>query len=137
MLTLLNGERLNLPPNVQIMFEVETLKYVTLATVSGCGMIWFSDNVVLPIMLMKRYLSSMQSVAHDDADDELAVHTNPGAQEVSKMVSTQHICADFLEPFFISFYFSFFAKSLQYVSTTTPHIMDFTPSRAWARYSRC
>jgi len=24
------------------MFEVETLKYATLATVSRCGMVWFS-----------------------------------------------------------------------------------------------
>src|SRR5271170_6988961 len=29
MLTLPNGERLNLPPSVRIMFEVETLKYAT------------------------------------------------------------------------------------------------------------
>ena len=41
-LTLPNGERLNLPTNVKIMFEVESLKFATLATVSRCGMIWFS-----------------------------------------------------------------------------------------------
>jgi dynein heavy chain 1 len=128
MLTLPNGERLNLPSNVRIMFEVETLKYATLATVSRCGMIWFSDNVVSPIMLMKRYLLSMRSVALDDADEELAVHTNPEAQEVSKTVSTQRICADFLEPFFLEE--GLVAKSLQFVSTTMPHIMDFTSSRA-------
>jgi dynein heavy chain 1 len=28
------------------MFEVETLKYATLATVSRCGMVWFSDETV-------------------------------------------------------------------------------------------
>lgn len=39
LLTLPNGERLNLPSNVRIMFEVEHLKYATLATVSRCGMI--------------------------------------------------------------------------------------------------
>ncbi|KAJ8078370.1 Cytoplasmic dynein 1 heavy chain 1 [Marasmius tenuissimus] len=32
LLTQPNGERLNLPPNVRIMFEVEHLKYLTLAT---------------------------------------------------------------------------------------------------------
>ncbi|KAJ8579901.1 hypothetical protein M405DRAFT_886331 [Rhizopogon salebrosus TDB-379] len=36
LLTLPNGERLNLPPNVRIMFEVEHLHYATLATVSRC-----------------------------------------------------------------------------------------------------
>ncbi|PTB70906.1 hypothetical protein BBK36DRAFT_1134104 [Trichoderma citrinoviride] len=33
------NSRLNLPANVRIMFEVETLKYATLATVSRCGMV--------------------------------------------------------------------------------------------------
>jgi dynein heavy chain 1 len=32
LLTLPNGERLNLPPNVRIMFEVEHIRYATLAT---------------------------------------------------------------------------------------------------------
>ncbi|KAJ7601593.1 dynein heavy chain, N-terminal region 2-domain-containing protein [Mycena polygramma] len=52
LLTLPNGERLNLPPNVRIMFEVEHLKYATLATVSRCGMIWFSEDVVEPSMFI-------------------------------------------------------------------------------------
>jgi len=34
LLTLPSGERLSIPPNVRIMFEVESLKYATLATVS-------------------------------------------------------------------------------------------------------
>ena len=34
LLTLPNGERLAIPSNVRIIFEVETLKYATLATVS-------------------------------------------------------------------------------------------------------
>ena len=46
LLTLPNGERLNLPPNVRIMFKVEHLRYATLATVSRCGMIWFSEDVM-------------------------------------------------------------------------------------------
>ncbi len=45
-LTLPNGERLSIPPNVKILFEVESLKYATLATVSRCGMVWFSDDIL-------------------------------------------------------------------------------------------
>ncbi|MBN3298743.1 DYHC1 protein, partial [Amia calva] len=45
LLTLPNGERLSLPPNVRIMFEVQDLKYATLATVSRCGMVWFSEDI--------------------------------------------------------------------------------------------
>ena len=33
----------------QIMFEVESLKYATLATVSRCGMVWFSKDVLKPL----------------------------------------------------------------------------------------
>ena len=44
LLTLPNGERLSIPANVRIMFEVHTLKYATLATVSRCGMVWFSGS---------------------------------------------------------------------------------------------
>ena len=43
LLTLPNGERLSLPPNVRIMFEVQDLKYATLATVSRCGMVSEKD----------------------------------------------------------------------------------------------
>lgn len=46
LLTLPNGERLAIPPNVRLMFEVETLKYATLATVSRCGMVWFSEDTI-------------------------------------------------------------------------------------------
>ena len=45
------------------MFEVDTLKYATLATVSRCGMVWFANDVVTqecPDRLS--YLSSFQEV---------------------------------------------------------------------------
>ena len=44
-----NGERLNLPNSVRIMFGVESLlRYATLATVSRCGMVWFSNDALMP-----------------------------------------------------------------------------------------
>uniref|UniRef100_A0A1X7SM06 Uncharacterized protein n=1 Tax=Amphimedon queenslandica TaxID=400682 RepID=A0A1X7SM06_AMPQE len=46
LLTLPNGERLSIPPNVRIMFEVQYLKFATLAPVSRCGMVWFSEDVL-------------------------------------------------------------------------------------------
>eukprot|EP00020_Sapocribrum_chincoteaguense_P005233 CAMPEP_0170750326 /NCGR_PEP_ID=MMETSP0437-20130122/10871_1 /TAXON_ID=0 /ORGANISM="Sexangularia sp." /LENGTH=153 /DNA_ID=CAMNT_0011089313 /DNA_START=1 /DNA_END=459 /DNA_ORIENTATION=+ len=48
-LTLPNGERLALPPTVRILFEVEDLAHATPATVSRCGMLWFSP---LPLSLV-------------------------------------------------------------------------------------
>ena len=56
LLTLPNGERLSVPTNVRILFEVETLKYATLATVSRCGMVWFSDNILNHEMIFYHYL---------------------------------------------------------------------------------
>ncbi|CBZ27076.1 putative dynein heavy chain, cytosolic [Leishmania mexicana MHOM/GT/2001/U1103] len=46
LLTLPNGERLPLPRSVHIIFEVQDLLYATPATVSRCGMLWFSEGVV-------------------------------------------------------------------------------------------
>ena len=43
--TLPNGERLSIPPNVRIIFEVEDLEYAPLAAVSRCGIFWFSEDV--------------------------------------------------------------------------------------------
>ena len=44
--TLPNGERLALTPNIRILFEVQDLNFATPATVSRCGMVWFSEQVV-------------------------------------------------------------------------------------------
>jgi len=65
LLTLPNGERLNIPPNVKIMFEVESLKYATLATVSRCGMVWFSKNVIKLEMIFKNYLKRLSEENYD------------------------------------------------------------------------
>ena len=43
-LTLPNGERLQLSPNFKIFFEVDSLKYATPATITRCGMIWFDKS---------------------------------------------------------------------------------------------
>lgn len=60
LLTLPNGERISIPPNVRIMFEVETLKYATLATVSRCGMVWFADEIVTYNMIFHHYVNRLK-----------------------------------------------------------------------------
>ena len=132
LLTLPNGERLNLPPNVRIMFEVEHLKYATLATVSRCGMIWFSEDVVEPSMVYRNYLATLASVPLD-ADDEdtgdiLGQHVNiPSDTTASANLDTQKQIASILERYFaegdlVSTALAF-AESME-------HIMDFTITRA-------
>jgi len=66
LLTLPNGERLALPENVRIMFEVDGLRYATPATVSRCGMIWFSEEILSTQMIFKKYLTSLRWEPFDE-----------------------------------------------------------------------
>jgi dynein heavy chain 1 len=120
LLTLPNGERLNLPPNVRIMFEVEHLKYATLATVSRCGMIWFSEDIVEPEMFYRNYLQTLRTVPLDAEDEE-------GTGDVSSSLATQAAIVTILEPFFA--YDGLVSSALAF-ATSIPHIMDFTQIRA-------
>ena len=73
LLTLPNGERLSIPPNVRIMFEVHTLKYATLATVSRCGMVWFSEDILTTEMVMANYLTKLRNVSLDEGEEDLGL----------------------------------------------------------------
>uniref|UniRef100_A0A0X3P013 Dynein heavy chain, cytoplasmic n=1 Tax=Schistocephalus solidus TaxID=70667 RepID=A0A0X3P013_SCHSO len=144
LLTLPNGERLGIPPNVRIMFEVQNLKYATLATVSRCGMVWFSEDVVTPDMVMTNFLRFINNVPVDEDEDVDLSFSNPsdatatepvstpveggGAKAVvSPTLQTQRDITNILAPYFtdndlVSRCLEF-AKSLE-------HIMDFTTLRA-------
>eukprot|EP00899_Mesostigma_viride_P003254 jgi/Mesvir1/1292/Mv03759-RA.1 len=60
LLTLPSGERLVLPSNVRIMFEVHDLRHATLATVSRCGMVWFSPELVTPRMVLAYFCRTLR-----------------------------------------------------------------------------
>ena len=123
LLTLPNGERLSLPPNVRIMFEVETLKYATLATVSRCGMVWFSDDTVTPEMVVSNYLACLTTTAFEDLDDDTAT---PG-QTSAKVLAVQSQTADVLRHYFAGG--EFLTKALEKAKAFS-HIMEFTEIRA-------
>ncbi|KJK92867.1 Dynein, heavy chain [Metarhizium anisopliae BRIP 53284] len=122
LLTLPNGERLNLPPNVRIMFEVETLKYATLATVSRCGMVWFSEDTVSPDMMVTNYLETLRNVPFEDLDeDSVATGQNP-----TKMLAVQGEVADLLKAYMTSE--NFIHQALERAEKYN-HIMTFTVAR--------
>lgn len=50
------------------MFEVEDLRYATLATVSRCGMVWFSDDVVTVDMCVDHYLRKLRHISLDEME---------------------------------------------------------------------
>lgn len=56
-LTLPNGERLGLPPNVRFVFEVDNLRSATPATVSRCGKIWFDSKIVGEGMIWRHQIA--------------------------------------------------------------------------------
>ena len=57
-----------------MIFEVETLKYATLATVSRCGMVWFSEDVLPIECMINFYLKKLTWDNYDETtkmdDDE-------------------------------------------------------------------
>ncbi|KAJ3135949.1 hypothetical protein HK100_002228 [Physocladia obscura] len=127
LLTLPNGERLALPKNVRIMFEVETLKYATLATVSRCGMIWFSEDVVTLPMVFNHYFEKLRNVSLEDNAVGIWDNVEPTAEiEVSSAVATQRQVAEVIQTHFRDN--GLVERALQH-SEGFDHIMDFTHMR--------
>lgn len=52
------------------MFEVQDLKYATLATVSRCGMVWFSEDVLSTDMIFNNFLARLRSIPLDEGEEE-------------------------------------------------------------------
>lgn len=50
--------------------QVQDLKYATLATVSRCGMIWFSEDVLTTEMIFENYLNRLKSIPIDEGDED-------------------------------------------------------------------
>ncbi|KAI2606831.1 cytoplasmic dynein heavy chain [Hypoxylon fragiforme] len=122
LLTLPNGERLNLPANVRIMFEVETLKYATLATVSRCGMVWFSEDTVTSSMMVTNYLETLRTVAFEDLDEDAAA----AGQSPAKALQIQSQVADLLNAYLTTD--DFILAALKQAESYN-HIMEFTVAR--------
>ena len=59
LLTLPSGERLRIPDNMRILIEVDTLNHTTMATISRCGMIWYSTECVTDGMILRHVLHSL------------------------------------------------------------------------------
>jgi dynein heavy chain 1 len=141
LLTLPSGERLQVPSNVRIMFEVETLKYATLATVSRCGMVWFSDDTVTIDMIYSHYLMRLKQDDYDSLGDDpdekqqqdgtsapaqVNLGGDAGNYELRKV---RKQCVDAIQPLFDdSETTSFMTKTIEYAETLG-HIMDFTKIR--------
>lgn len=149
LLTLPNGERLSIPPNVRIMFEVQDLKFATLATVSRCGMIWFSEHVLTTEMIFDNFFARLRNIPLEDFDLDTdaassfvtnsagdmtsdmkmrssSISDNSSAQ-VSPSLAIQRQFASLLAPFFTP---DGIVNRAYEFAVGQEHIMDFTRLRA-------
>ena len=87
LLTLPTGDRLLLPTNVRILFEVENLRYATPASVSRCGTVWFSQDTVTPADMFAHTLMQLR--------------TEPISHEINTthLLELQNAIADLVAPF--------------------------------------
>ncbi|KAJ3451774.1 dynein heavy chain [Anaeramoeba flamelloides] len=128
LLTLPNGERIELPDNVKIMFEVENLKYATPATVSRCGMVWFSENVVSPYMVCQNFLGKLTTESVLQTAEENLNSDFGGGESTERIteIEDQKMIVDIVKPYFEKD--NFVIRALKYIEEFE-HIMQFTKLR--------
>ena len=117
LLTLPTGDRLAIPDNVRIMFQVDTLKYATKATVSRCGMVWFAEDA-LPVHCI--LASQLDVLRHHRIGGANAEDSSSSASAGASFVS--HIAAAFEENGFVS-------SMLEWSLTEGDHVMETTRMR--------
>ncbi|KAK9349302.1 dynein heavy chain, N-terminal region 1-domain-containing protein [Lipomyces starkeyi] len=123
-LTLPNGERLSLPSNVRIFFEVDSMKYATLATVSRCGVVWFSIDTVSTHMLVKSYINKLRTTVFEDGDSIFALTATISDASRDRMAVA---IADQLEKILLG---EHWLDEILQEAASYNHIMEFTASRA-------
>ena len=76
------------------MFEVQDLRFATLATVSRCGMVWFSEDVLSLDMIFENFLSRLRNISIDDSEEDvrsrLAKGTSTGGKD--ELSPTMQVC---------------------------------------------
>ncbi|RIB13029.1 dynein heavy chain and region D6 of dynein motor-domain-containing protein [Gigaspora rosea] len=126
-LTLQNGECLNLPTNVRIIFEVTNIKYAPQTTVNRCGIVLFSSDAVTSEMIYYNYLENLKSIPLYDDKDGPSIHSAENGEEtVSPHLSIQCAVSNILSKHMIED--GFVTRSLVQAEKLD-HIMDFTYMR--------
>ena len=78
LLTLPSGERLGIPQNFRIILEVDSLAHATPATVSRCGMVWFSEDTITTEMCLTNLIGKLARA--DFLGDRSTAEAAPSAQ---------------------------------------------------------
>jgi dynein heavy chain 1 len=122
LLTLPNGERLSLPSNVRVLFEVEHLNFATPATVSRCGMVWFSADVLDLHSIYQHHMTTLEEeeLQSSDAAADISNDSNPNILLTQKAVA--QYAMDYIDSCRL---LDKAVASAQGLS----HIMEFDPAR--------
>ncbi|KAK6461715.1 hypothetical protein DFJ63DRAFT_288581 [Scheffersomyces coipomensis] len=121
-LTLSNGERLAIPPNVRLLFEVDNIKHATPATISRCGIVWFDKSLVSLDSLFQKLVFSL---SHQPLDFE---------EEVTDRVEVLQMQKEFVDGC-ASILNSQQLNLLIKEAEKLEHIMDFTIFRAFESFT--
>jgi len=85
--------------------QVQDLKYATLATVSRCGMVWFSEDVLSTEMIFENYMLRLRNLPLEESEDELGSFKKPTADpkedELSPTLQVSVVDAESSEQAFI------------------------------------
>ena len=78
---------------VRIMFEVQDLRYATLATVSRCGMVWFSEDVLSVDMMCENFMQRLRNVPVEEGEEDVTVTARArGAEADEDLPASLHVC---------------------------------------------
>jgi dynein heavy chain 1, cytosolic len=109
-----------------VSIQVQDLKYATLATVSRCGMVWFSEDVLSTEMIFENFINRLRHLSLDEGEEE-ANFKKEKEEDMSPAIKVQRETASILQPFFAPD--GLVVRCLEF-ATQQEHIMDFTRLRA-------
>jgi dynein heavy chain 1 len=78
------------------MFEVQDLKYATLATVSLFGMIWFSEHVLSIDMIFENYFNRLSNIQLEESEEGNKHEIASETLEESPIIRQQRMIATVL-----------------------------------------
>ena len=78
------------------MFEVQDLRYATLATVSRCGMVWFSEDILSTEMIFSNYLSELKAKAIEEIEEDIGLRRQVKKGEENVLSPTMQVIKNYL-----------------------------------------
>lgn len=108
---------------------MQDLKYATLATVSRCGMVWFSEDVLSTEMIFENYILSLKSIPLEEGEEDSFGTKKSESKDdmLSPTLQVQVDVASLLQSYLAPD--GLVVKCLEY-AMEQEHIMDFTRLRA-------